>query len=181
MNPLSQFTNAAIGWAQLAGRRPGWQERFVTTREGLFVALGLYLAVVVLAILLQGLVSGTPSVSDLILGIAVNGLPLLGVSLALAVTMLLLRLKVPALSMLVPAIHALTLVLIVGFGLAFAGASLATALLGLLGYLLYRGGREILGLNIALAIAYAAFSIVLLVALPMTLYILMAPGGAGPI
>ena len=80
-----------------------------------------------------------------------------------------------------PAVHLLTFVLILGFVLTFAGGPLTTALLGLLGYMLYRGGREILGLSIALAIAYAALSIVLLVGLPMSLYMLMPTGPAGPI
>lgn len=130
--------------------------------------------------LLQGIAGGVASLIDFAGGIVANGLPLVGVSLALWLTIMLLQIRVPMLTMLVAAIHALTFVLVAGFLLAFAGGSLATALLGLLGYLFYRGGREILGLGMAFAIAYAALSIVLLVALPMSLYMLVAPGPGVP-
>ena len=181
MNPFKQFRDAGVGWFALIARQPGWRERFVLTREGLFAALGGYFAIVVVAILVQGIFAGVPSIVDLAVGIAVNGLPLVGTTVALWVTILTLRLKTPIIEMLVPVVHALTFVLIAGVILAFTGGPLATALLGMLGYMLYRAGREILGLNIALAIAYAALSIVMLVALPMSLYMLMAPGQGGPI
>ena len=76
----------------------------------------------------------------------------------------------------------MTFLLIAGLrALCSSAARWRPLLLGLLGYLLYRGGREILGLSVAFALAYAALSIVLLVALPTSLYMLLAPAAGGPI
>jgi hypothetical protein len=80
----------------------------------------------------------------------------------------------------VPAVHALTFLLLGGFVLTIVGGILAPVLLALLAYMIYRGGREILGLSVSFALAYMALSIVLLVALPMSLYMLVAPGLPGP-
>lgn len=180
MSVFRQFIDAATGWFELGMFRPGWQGRFVQTRDGFVVAIGGYFAVVVLGILLQGLVVGAPGPAELLFGIAVNALPLVGVVLAIVITTAFLRLEVPAMAMAVPAIHAVTLLLILGFAMSPFGA-IATVLLGVLGYLLYRGGQEILGLKPAFALAYAALSVVLLVALPSSLYMLLAPGPGGPI
>jgi hypothetical protein len=179
METLNQFNDAAAGWYKLVMRQPGWRERFVLTPQGLLVALAGYFGIVVLAILIQGALSGTADLGRLALSIVANSLPLAGVVLAIVVTVLFLRIKVPMIEMVVPAVHALTLLLLAGFVLAIVGGILAPVLLALLGYMFYRGGREILGLSIAFALAYAALSIVLLVALPMSLYMLGAPGPGG--
>lgn len=181
MNALDQFRDAAIGWYALALHRPDWRGKFVATRDGLLVALAGYFAIVVIAILVQGITIGVPGVVELLAGVAVNSLPLLGVTIALYVTHQFLKVTVPVLAMLVPAIHAVSMLLIAGFALSLIGGALAVVLLMLLAYLLYRGGREILGLGFALALSYAGLSIVLLVALPASLYMLLAPGPGGPI
>jgi len=181
METLSQFNEAAVGWYRLVMRRPDWREHFVLTRQGLFVALAGYFGIVVLAILIQGAISGTADFGRLGVNLIANAMPLLGAVLAIILTVAILRLKVPIIDMLVPATHALTLLLIAGFVLAIVGGILAPVLLALLAYMFYRGGREILGLSIVFALAYAALSIVLLVALPMSLYMLWAPGAGGPI
>lgn len=179
METLNQFNDAAAGWYKLVMRQPGWRDRFVLTTQGLLVALAGYFGIVILAILIQGALSGTADFARLALSIVANSLPLAGVVLAIVATVLLLQIKVPMIEMVVPAVHALTLLLLAGFVLTIVGGILAPVLLALLGYMFYRGGREILGLSIAFALAYAALSIVLLVALPMSLYMLGAPGPGG--
>ena len=180
METLNQFNDAAAGWYKLVMRQPGWRERFVLTRHGLFVALGGYFGVVVLALLIQGALARTASFSALGLSLLANTMPLAGIILALLVTVTFLRLKVPVIDMMVPAVHALTFLLLGGFVLAIVGGILAPVLLALLAYMIYRGGREILGLSVAFSLAYMALSILLLVALPMSLYMLVAPGLPGP-
>lgn len=181
MNAIDQFRDAALGWYALAIHRADWRGKFVTTRDGLLVALAGYFVIVVIAILIQGITTGIPGVMEVVTGVLINALPVLGVLIALVVTRQTLRLTVPLLDMLVPAIQALTLLLIAGFALSLFGGALGAVLFGLLGYLLFRGGREILGLGFALALSYAGLSIVLLVALPASIYMLLAPGPGGPI
>lgn len=85
------------------------------------------------------------------------------------------------LQMMVAGVYALAFLLVAALPLALFGVSLSSVLLGLLAFALYRGARMILGLSIASAIAYAALSVVLLVALPLSLYMLISPGPGGPI
>jgi hypothetical protein len=181
METLNQFNNAAAGWYKLVMRQEGWRERFVLTRQGLWVAFAGYFGIVVLAILIQGALSGTADPGRLAASVVANSLPLVGAILAIVITVLILQVKVPMIEMMVPAVHALTLLLLAGFVLTIIGGILAPVLLALLGYMFYRGGREILSLSIVFALGYAALSIVLLVALPMSLYMLWAPGPGGPI
>jgi hypothetical protein len=180
METLNQFNNAAAGWYKLVMRQEGWRERFVLTRQGLWVAFAGYFGIVVLAILIQGALSGTADPGRLAASVVANSLPLVGAILAIVITVLILQVKVPMIEMIVPAVHALTLLLLAGFVLTIIGGILAPVLLALLGYMFYRGGREILSLSIVFALGYAALSIVLLVALPMSLYMLVAPGLPGP-
>ena len=128
-----------------------------------------------MAILVQGIFSGVPSIPELAFGIVINGLPLAGALLAAWGTILSLQLKVPLLGAMVPITYVMTFLLVAGIALSALGGGLAPILLGILAYLLYRGGREILGVSVVFALAYAALSIVLLVALPMSLYMLFAP------
>ena len=182
MTVLYQFVEAMIGWAALALRQPDWRRRFVLDREGLIAALGAYFAAVIIALLVQRLVFGIPSLPDLALGVLVNGLPVLGILIAIVGTTRFLGTNGSILEMLVPAVHALTALLILGFVVTYLGGGpLSSVLLALMGYLLYRGAREILGLGVGSAFAFAALSILLLVALPLSLYMLLAPGPGGPI
>ena len=175
MNPITQFTDAALGWFQLAMRRPDWRGQFDATREGFFTALGIYFTLVMIAILVQGIFSGIPSIPDLAFGIVINGLPLAGALLAAWGTILSLQLKVPMLEAMVPITYAMIFLLIAGIAISAISGGLAPILLGILAYLLYRAAREILGVSVVFALAYAGLSIVLLVALPMSLYMLFAP------
>jgi hypothetical protein len=175
MNPTDHFVNAGAGWWALALWRPGWQGKFVTTRRGFLVALGFYFAIVAIAILVQGIFAGVPSIPELLFGLVFNGLPLLAALFALWGTIVFLGIKVPQMSAMVPVTYAMTFFLLAGIVIASLIPAAAFVLLAILAYLLYRAGREILGISVVFALAYAALSIVLLVALPMSLYMLFAP------
>jgi hypothetical protein len=179
MTFIDQFIAAMRGWLLLARHRPGWRELFVPTEAGLMMALVGYFFVVVIGILFRSLFSDVPGPAEFAASIGVNALPLVGLVLSLFATRVALRFEAPVLGLLVPAVHLLTALLLAGFVLTVIGGGLATLLLVPLGYLFYRGAREILGLNFALALAYAALTIVVLVALPTSLYMLMAPGPTG--
>lgn len=172
-----QFANAARGWTALTLGRPGWREQFVLTRQGLLVAIGGYFGAVLFGILFQSLFIGVPNILELLASVGINALPLLGMIGSIVITVVALQIKRPAIDMLVPGVHAVTFLLLLGYIVSIFGAGLSTLLLGLLGFMLYRAGREILGLSPPLALAFMALTIVLLVALPTGLYMLMGPGG----
>jgi hypothetical protein len=180
MNPFDQIRFAGLGLLELIAAKPTWRGRFVNTRGGLTVALVFYFAIVVVAIFMRGLVTTVPTYAEVFVGVMINALPVLGLFLAVLAAILIFQLKTPTFDLLVPGVHALAWLLLVGIPLSFLSSTFATATLGMLGYIMYRAGREIAGLGIGPAIVFAVLCVVVLVALPLTLYMLMAPG-PGPI
>ena len=87
-----------------------------------------------------------------------------------------MRLAIPDNALLVPATYALAFILLIGLPLSlFFGNVFANAMLGALGYMLYRAARDIAKLGIGVSIAFAVLAIAVLVALPIGLYMLTMP------
>ncbi len=175
MNAFAELRLAAIGWLDLIANRPGATEHFNASRVGLVNATGMYLAFVLLNLLVQSALAGTVSWEQLLLGLILNGLPLFGFWLVVAATSRLL--SVPRLGLMVPGTYAMGFVLLIGLPLSLLGdMNFSYALLGALGYMLYRAGRVIGALSIGTSIAFALLSIVALVAMPIGLYMLTTQG-----
>lgn len=177
MNPLTELGNAAIGWLDLVGNRPNAREKFSLTRAGLVTMLGWYFAIVVLVRLVQqAVLFGTlPGGEALVVTIAYNALPLLVLWLMALGTVQFLRPELGVLPLLVPAGYALTFVVIVGLPVSLFSSSASAVLQGILGYMLFRLGREIGGFSLGVAIGFAVLTILLLVAIPVGLYMLLVP------
>ena len=108
-----------------------------------------------------------------------NALPLLGIGLVIQLTVQFLRLGTSFNALFVPAVYALAFILAFGLPLSlFADSIFANAMLGALGYMRYREARDIAKFGIGLSIAFAALSIVALVALPYGLYMLTVPAAS---
>lgn len=173
MNALAELRDAAHGWLDLILARPGGVERFTATPAGFVNAIGFYVAMVLLAILVQSIVIGGATTSQVFIGIFANLLPLAAVALVIAGTRLARVTEAGFLALTVPASYALGLLLAVAVPVSLvAGGFFSTALLGVLGWAYYRLGRNIGKMNIGVSIAFAALSIVALVALPLGLYML---------
>lgn len=176
MNAFEELKQAAIGWLDIAANRPGGPERFNRTGRGLANAVGFYVAMVLLTIVVQGITTSFPSYDQIIIGLLVNALPLLGVTLVILATIRLLRVDIPVNALLVLVTYAFAFLLLIGLPLSlFPGNGFANAMLGALGYLLYRAAREIAKLGIGVSIAFAVLAIAALVALPIGLYMLTVP------
>lgn len=174
MNPLRQAAAVTRGWGDILAGRPRWRDSFVLTPGGLGIAVLIYLVIVLLTLAASALVSGPPGIASAVLTVLVNLLPPFGVLAATLLTYLSLRAERPMLDLLVPAFHALSLVLLLGTAMALLGVAYGPILLGVLGVMLARAARICGGFGIGPSIAYAALSIVVLVVLPGTLYMLMA-------
>jgi hypothetical protein len=175
---LGEIKNAAIGWLDLLGARPDAASRFNATRRGFITMLGVYFVLVILTRTIQvAAVFGTaPSLADLLVTVAFNALPLLAVFIVIVLTVMVLRPPVGPLALMVPAGYALCLVLAIGLPLSlFAGNSLSAAIQGILGYMLYRLGRDTGKFGIGVSIGFAVLSVLLLVAIPIGLYMLSVP------
>ncbi|WP_417310383.1 hypothetical protein [Devosia sp.] len=178
MNAFVELGQAAIGWLDLIAGRPGGVERFKMTRRGLINAVGFYVAVVLIAMVLAGGLSATADQQIfLMLG---NLAPALLLGVIGWATMKLLRPAEAALSLAVPTIYALGFMLVVRLVLAlFAGPAVMNAVLGALGFMLYRAGRQAGGLNVGMALVFAVLCVLALVVMTAGLYMLVSEGPTG--
>jgi hypothetical protein len=176
MNAFAELKQAAIGWLDIIANRPGGPERFNRSGRGLANAVGFYFAMVLFTILVQGVSTSFPTYDRIFLSLVVNALPLLGIALVIVGTVRVLRAGIEVNALLVPAAYALGFLLLIGLPLSlFFGNIFANAMLGALGYMLYRAGRDIAKLGIGVSIAFAVLAIAVLVALPIGLYMLTVP------
>jgi hypothetical protein len=176
---MTRIIDAFRGLADIFAGRPGWREHFELTRRGLLVALAVYLAVNLVVIVVLSIARGQgPSLIGLAFAAVFFVLWAAGLGFAIMLTRISIGIKTPVLDTVVPCLYAL----------AVAGAAVQVAsllgtftwapVLGILGYVLFRAGRVTAGLGIPTSVAFAVLSIVLLVGVPLSLYILtQSPGG----
>jgi hypothetical protein len=179
---LNDIRNAVLGWLDLLGSGKGVAGRFNPTREGLVNALVFYAIVMLATMAIQSIAVGSlPTYDQVFLGLGLNGLPLAGVAIAIYATRLALRLPATFLTLFVPASYALAFVILVGLPLALMFGNLfSNAMLGILGYMLFRLGRVIGPMKLGAAIAFAAFAVVALVLVPVGLYMVTVPAPPAP-
>lgn len=174
MNAVEEIQEAMLGWRDIAQRRPGWQARFRPTPEGLRAAVVFYALAVVLNVAMQMLLARQFTVPQVIVNLLLNFAPLAGLLIGVWGSLVALR-RLPALlDVLVPATWALGFLLIVGLPLTLLPLPTGPLLLLALAYLYYLLVRTACGFSAGLAIAFAAVCLVLLVAVPSSLYMLVA-------
>jgi hypothetical protein len=176
MTVLKDLRSAVVGWYELLRARARGAARFNATRAGLINALLSYVLVVIVTLVVQGSMGLLASVSDVAISAAVNVLPLLGLSLAIVLTLAALRLELSFPTLAVPAIYAMAFVLLIQLPLSlWTGGLFSNAILAVLAFMLYREAREVGKMSIGVSIAFAALCIIALVALPSGLYMLLVP------
>lgn len=182
MGISKQIGDAASGWVALIAGRDTWTGKFRSDADGLAVALAFYLCAVLATTLAPVLFLGiVPNVSDVFFSVAANCLPLLAIWAVIRLTIGALRLNVTTLALLVPATYALAFLRILRLPLSMTALPYSAALLLILAYMLYREGRAIGGMSIPVSIAFSVLCVVVLVALPITLYMVLAPNPGGQI
>ena len=177
MRPVQELRDAAIGWVDLAGNRPSG-DRFNASRAGLVTMLGWYVALVLVTLVIQSAArSGAlPHYGDIFVSVVLNALPMLAVLLITRLTVRFLQPAVGALALMVPAGYALVFILAIGLPLSLFGSGMFFAALhGILGYMLYRLGRNVGKFGIGVSIGFAVLNVLLLVAIPIGLYMLFVP------
>jgi hypothetical protein len=180
VNPVGEAVQAALGWRDLLFGGADWRGRFRLNAEGLATAIAVYVIVVAINLLVQTLGADLAALSGIAVNLALNVLPVIGLIAAIAGSAVALHATAHTFALLVPAVHALALMLLCGALLSLAGISIGPVLLVVLGYMLYRLGRAEAGFGLPLSIAFSALCVLVLVALPLTLYMVIAPG-PGPI
>lgn len=179
MNALPEFWAAVLGWLDLIGGRKDAAGKFNLTGGGLINATACYFAIVVLGLVIAALMGQNPGLEGAVIGIILNALPLFAIWLVIGGTVLMLRPQHGAMGLLVPATYAMALILIIRLPLELNFSGMFTnALLGALGFMLYRGARGVSQLGIGISLAFAVLCVVVLVLVALGLYML-ATGGAG--
>jgi hypothetical protein len=180
MNLVGAVQSAISGWFDIFARRQEWQRHFDLSLVGLINALIVYGFVALACIFAGRAASGLPSPITLIVRLLILFLPLISLTAAVYLTRAILRFTAPPIALIVPAVYALAAYLIVGTVLNMVGPGFAPLLLVLVGVMLYCEARIAANLSLTNGVAFALLTLVLLVALPASLYMLAAPG-AGPI
>lgn len=172
MKLWSAITQATAGWLLIVRGKPDWQSHFALTLPGLVTALLVFALAAFLAVVFASMSIGLPSLPGVLAAMVVLALPLISFALTLVGTRMLLKSDAPLLPLLVPAIYALTAFLLIEGLLAILGGPIVMLAWIALAFLLFCLARAATGWNVGVAFCFAVFSVVLLVALRLALYML---------
>lgn len=172
MNLIQTLREAGLGWREIIRGKPGWRSHFDISRRGLLVAIVFYLVLAAVALAVTSAILGIPSIGQLIVAVLFSVVPLLGLALATIWTCWLLRAQTPLLDLLIPEIYGFGVVMPIGTVGALAGNEIKLLALGALAFIVFRTAQVIGGFRLPVAIAFAVLTIVVLVALQRSLYML---------
>lgn len=174
MKIFAALKNAWQGWIQIVRNHEGWRALFRLNLSGLATALALYYLFSFLAVVLASLDVGVPTPQGLFNIMLIQSLWLVALALGVYGTRFAVRDTQPVLPVLIPGIYALIAYLVAGTLLSMVlGVLLPLLWLGL-AWMFFRLGRMASGWSVGVAVAFAALTVVLLVGIPMTLYMLVA-------
>lgn len=175
MKIITALRQSVYGWIMILRGEVGWQERFRFTPAGLVTALVLFYLFAFLAVVLTSLEMGVPTLQGFFDIMVIQSLWLVALVLGVFGTRFALRDTGPLLPILVPAIYALVFYLIIGTLVSFAFGFALPLLWLALAWMLFRLGRLAAGWSLGVSAAFAVLTVVLLVGIPISLYMLTAP------
>jgi len=178
MKLWAALRDATRGWSAIVAGRGNWRDFFSLTAPGLVTALFIYFFIAFLAIAIGSIENGMPAIVGVLIELAVQGLSVLALLVAVLLTRAALKSQAEIIAFMVPGIYALVFYLVAGTILAAIGLIMLTLAFAGLGYLLFRLARMAGGWTIGVSVAFAVFTIVLLVGMPMTLYMLSSPAAS---
>ena len=169
---------AWLGWFDIVRLRAGWEEHFGFSFGALAKALVIFFLFAFLAIAVGSVQGGMPSLPGLTANLLVQSLGIVAILIGIAVTKLAVKSDVAVLRVLVPGIYGMVFYLVAGSILATISIeTVAIVLLGLV-FLLYSLGRAAGGWTLGVSLAFAVLTVLLLVGMPLTLYMLGTPAGS---
>ncbi|MGV3575892.1 MAG: hypothetical protein ACO1O4_12270 [Devosia sp.] len=178
MKIFAALKEALAGWIAMIRGEADWRRHFAISAAGLTTALVLFLFFALLSIALATADVGIPSFFGLVIALLVQSLSILALFIGIHVTKRMMPGDIRVMDLLVPGIYALIAYLIVGTVLSLiAGPVLILLWLGL-AFLLFQLGWRAGGWNIGVSAAFAALTMVLLVGMPVTLYMVLGPVAA---
>lgn len=178
MKTFAALKEALAGWIAMIRGETDWIRHFAISAAGLTTSLVLFLFFALLSIALATADVGIPSFFGLVIALLVQSLSILALLLGIHITRRMVPGDARMMDLLVPGIYALIAYLIVGTVLSLiAGPVLILLWLGL-AFLLFQLGWRAGGWNIGVSAAFAVLTMVLLVGMPVTLYMVLGPVAA---
>ncbi|WEK03542.1 MAG: hypothetical protein P0Y65_15260 [Candidatus Devosia phytovorans] len=165
-------SEAYAGWLMILRGEAGWRERFSLNAAGLLSGLVIFFFAAFLAIALGSIVLAMPDVFGVLDLLLVHAIWVLAFWATIKATKMALKDEVATLDLLVPGIYLLVGYLVVGSVLNLILAPLVQLLTLLLAWPIYRLGRMATEWNKGITAAFAAATVLLLVAVPQALYML---------
>lgn len=174
------LSHAVRGWNAILRGHAGWREHFTLSTPGLVTAILIYALADFLAVAFASLSIGLPSLPGVIAAMIVLALPIVAFVVTLLGSRAMLKSNQPVLPLLVPGVYALTAFLLIEGLLALYGGPIVMLAWAGLAYLLFRLLRAATDWNSGIASSCAVFTVVLLVALRLALYMLSSSAGIAP-
>jgi hypothetical protein len=171
------ISQAVAGWLLILRGNAGWQEHFSLSAPGLVTSLLVFALTAFVALIFASMSIGVPSLPGFLAAMFVLALPILAFWLTLLATRSLLKSDQPALPLLVPGVYALTAFLLIEGLLAILGGPIVMLSWIALGFVMFCLARAATGWNVGVAFCFAAFTVLLLVALRLALYMLSSSAG----
>lgn len=178
MKTFAALRDAVTGWIAIIRGEANWARHFSISAAGLTTALVLFLFFALLSIALASADVGMPSIFGLIIAVLVQSLSIAALLGGIFATRKMVPGAAPVMPILVPGIYALIAYLVAGTLLSFIGGPALIVLWAGLLFLLYCLGRRAGGWNMGVAAAFAVLTMVLLVGIPVTLYMVLGPMAA---
>ncbi|WIY53336.1 hypothetical protein O9Z70_02020 [Devosia sp. YIM 151766] len=172
MKSWQNLQQAVVGWRMILRGEAGWQEQFRLTAPGLAMALVLFYVFAFLAVLLASFEVGVPTLGGFVEIMLIQSLWLIALLIGIFGARFVMRGGNALLPVLIPGIYAMIAYLILGSLLSLILGILLPLLWAALAFLLYRLGRVAADWNPAGSATFALLTVVLLVGMPMTLYML---------
>jgi len=178
MKIWAALKEALAGWIALIRGEADWIRHFAISAAGLTTALVLFLFFALLSIALASANVGMPNLFGLIIALVVQSLSIVALLVGIQITKRMVPGDARVMDLMVPGVYALIAYLVVGTVLSLiAGPVLILLWLGL-AFLLFHLGWRAGGWNIGVSAAFAVLTMVLLVGMPVTLYMVLGPVAA---
>lgn len=178
MKIWAALNEAVTGWIAIVRGGRDWARHFSLSMAGLVTALVLFVFFALLSVALASANVGMATPIGLVVGILFQAISILALVVGVISTNRAVPAAGPLMTLYVPGIYVLVFYLVAGTLLSQLAGPLLIPLWIMLGFLFYRLGRMAGGWTIGVSIAFAVLTLVLLVGVPMTIYMLLGPVAA---
>jgi len=178
MKIWAALSEALKGWIGIIRGEAGWERHFSLSLPGLVTALVIFVFFALLSVAIASANVGMPSLEGALAALFVQSLSILALLAGVLLTRRAVPSEAPLLRLLVPGLYALIAYLIAGTLVSLVAGVLLMALWACLAFLFFCLGRRAGNWTRGVSAGFAVLTMVLLVGMPVTLYMLLGPVAA---